>query len=112
MRATQTHSVARLEPNSEYAHQLCGVRCVRKMKCEVFLSTPSVGYSGSPSTANETTVKKNEWTSHELHQKGHLKISYELTSNSIQTCPTTMCACRKMPSPVMFLRNGFCNLFA
>ena len=39
-----------------------------KMTCEVYLSTHPVGYSGSPSTVNETNCNK----------KSHLKISYEL----------------------------------
>ena len=52
-----------------------------KMTCEVFLSTHPVGYSGSPSTVNETNCNK----------KVNFKNSDELTSNSIQTCPTTMC---------------------
>ena len=47
---------------------------MRKMTCEVYLSTPPVCCSGSPSTTN-------------CNKKGHFKISYELT-NSIQTCPT------------------------
>ena len=58
----------------------CG-NCMRKMTCEVYLSTHPVGYSGSLSTVNETNGNK----------KVTLKKSYELTSNSIQTCPTTMC---------------------
>ena len=28
--------------------------CMRKITCEVYLSTPHVGYGGSPSTVNET----------------------------------------------------------
>ena len=38
-----------LEPMHCDAHQLWGVDCVRKMTCEVYLSTHPVGYSGSPS---------------------------------------------------------------
>ena len=51
------------------------------MTCEVYLSTPPVGYSGSPSTVNETNCNKERF---ELLEKTML------TSNSIQTCPTTM----------------------
>ena len=54
---------------------------MRKMTCEVYLSTHPVGYSGSLSTVNETNSNK----------KGHKHFSYELNSNSIPTCPTTMC---------------------
>ena len=53
------------------------------MTCEVYLSTPRVSYSGSLSTVNETKCNKKE-----DHFK---KDSDELISNSIQTCPTTMC---------------------
>ena len=52
-----------------------------KMRCEVYLSPHSAGYSGSLSTASETNCNK----------KVTLKNSYELTSNSIQMCPTTKC---------------------
>ena len=44
------------------------------MTCEVFLSTPPVGYSGSPSTVNETYCNKKKMNRppknvlHELHQ--------------------------------------------
>ena len=41
---------------------------MRKMTCEVYLSTHSVGHSGSPSTVNETNCNK----------KGHLTFSYEV----------------------------------
>ena len=61
-------------------HEMNCANCTRKMTCEVYLSTPPVGYSGSPSTVSETNCNKK-----------HFKKSYELTSNSIQTCPTTMC---------------------
>ena len=53
---------------------------MRKTLCEVYLSTPPVGYSGSLSTVNETNCNKKN--SHQL------KVSYELISNS---CSTTMC---------------------
>ena len=46
-------------------NMICGVThhsvyalCRRKMTCEVFLSTHSAGYSGSPSTVNETYCNK------------------------------------------------------
>ena len=60
------HMLRHLEPQ-------CDV-CTRsnvneKITCEVYLSTPPVGYSGSLSTVNETNS----------------------TSNSTQTGPTTMC---------------------
>ena len=49
-------------------HSVCAL-CRRKMTCEVFLSTHSVGYSRSPSAVKETNCnKKKELTSHELHQ--------------------------------------------
>ena len=55
---TMTHwTLARLEPCSEYAHnQTCKVH--EKIKCEMYLSTPPVGHSGSPSTVNETNCNK------------------------------------------------------
>ena len=49
---------------------------MRKMTCEVYLST-TVGYSGSPLTVNETNCNK----------KVNLKKLMSST-NSIQTCPT------------------------
>ena len=45
------------------------------------MSAHSVGYSGSLSAVNETNCNK----------KVTLKNSYELISNSSQTCPTSMC---------------------
>ena len=73
---------------------------MRKMTCEVHLSTLPVGYSGSPSTVNETNSNK----------KGHSKISYELTSNSIQTCPTMNRLRKDAISYIVLWRNRFCNL--
>ena len=58
-------------------------RCMRKTTCEVYLSTHLVGYSGSIATVNETNCNKKN--SDQFQKK------YELISNSIQTCPTTMC---------------------
>ena len=52
---------------------------VHEKKCEVYLSTPPVGYSGSPSTVNEINCNK---------KKISFKKSYEIISNS---CSTTMC---------------------
>ena len=52
------------------------------LSCEVYLSTPPVGYSGSLSTVNETNCNKKDLNNSK---------NYELTSNSMQTCPTTMC---------------------
>ena len=49
-----------LEPCSVIAHHLRGVNCIRKMTCEVYVSTHPVGYSGSPSTVNETNCNKKE----------------------------------------------------
>ena len=49
-----------------------------KMTCEVCLSAPPVGNSGSLSTVNEQTKKSLK------------KDLMSSTSNSIQTCPTTM----------------------
>ena len=59
-----------LEPCSVNAHQLWGVNCMRKMTCEVCLSTHTVGYSGSPSTANGTNCNKKKYLKfyYELHQ--------------------------------------------
>ena len=51
------------------AHELSTL--LRHTCGEVYLSTHTVGYSGSISTVNETNC--------------------ELTSNYIQTCPTTIC---------------------
>ena len=48
----------RLEPCSEYAHNQTRAMRMRKMTCEVYLSTPNVGYSGSTSTVNETKSNK------------------------------------------------------
>ena len=39
MRAGRTHSVARLEPCGEFAQNQEGVKCMRKMTCEVYLCT-------------------------------------------------------------------------
>ena len=51
-----------------------------KLSCEVYLSTLTVGYSRSLSTVNDTKkVTQSKKTPF-----------FELTSNSIQTCPTTM----------------------
>ena len=66
-------------------------QCGRKHMCKVHekkhvwgvpVNNP-VGYSGSLPTLNETNFHKKK-----SHQK---KKNYELISNSIQTCPTTMC---------------------
>ena len=51
---------------------------MRKMTCEVYLSTPPVGYSGSPSTVNETNCNKKEVT-----YKKNMS-----STNSSRTCPT------------------------
>ena len=56
------------------------VKYVERKSCEVHLSTHRVGYSGSLSTVNETNCNKKRF-----------EQFYELTSNSIRTCPTTMC---------------------
>ena len=60
-------------------HTIRRAMCMRKITCEVFLSTHPVGYSGSLSTVNETNCNKKS-----------IKQIYERTSNSIQTCLTTM----------------------
>ena len=39
MRATRTHSVARLEPCGVIVHHLTRVLCRRKLTCEVYLCT-------------------------------------------------------------------------
>ena len=67
-----------------------------ELSCEVYLSTPPVGYSGSLSTVNQTNC--NEKRCEQFFQK------YELTSNSIQTCPDTMCL--KMNAIVVVDLNG------
>ena len=54
--------------------------CREKVSCEGVLFTPTVGYSGSLSTVNETNCNKKE---------DQLKKSDELTSNSIQMRTTT-----------------------
>ena len=38
-------------------HSVCAL-CRRKVSCEVYLSTPPVGYSGSPSAVSETCCNK------------------------------------------------------
>ena len=59
-------------------HSVCAL-CRREMTCEVFLSTPPVGYTGSPSAVNETNCNKKmkrilshfillKTIYHELHQ--------------------------------------------
>ena len=53
-----------------------------KLSCKVYLSTPPVGDSRSLSTVNATNCYKEKINYN----------TYELISNSIQTCPTTsMC---------------------
>ena len=51
-----------------------------KITCEMYLSTPPVGYSGSPSTVNKTNCT-------------NMSLSKNLmnSTNSIQTCPTMKC---------------------
>ena len=87
-----------LEPCGKYAHQLTRVKCMRKMTCEVYLSFKAnltaegfvllvdfqtfcarllVGYSGSPSTVNETNCNK----------KRSLKKK-TMSSTNFWTCPT------------------------
>ena len=61
-------------------HTIRRAKRMKKITCEVFLSTPPVGYSGSLSTVNETNGNKKN--SHQLEN------SYGLISNS---CSTTMC---------------------
>ena len=95
----QTHIMddMRMEWNAHYRHflrlgscwamqlictQTWRAKCMRKMTCEVFQSTPPVGYSGSPST-KPTVTKRILMNS---------KNSYELISNS---CSTTMCLKRR-----------------
>ena len=80
-------------------------KCMRKITCEVFLSTPPVGYSGSLSTVNEKpTVTKRILIS---------KKNYELISSSIQTCLTTMClkrdaiVCIDLDIPLSFVSSLF-----
>ena len=52
------------------SHIMKHVRCAgEKVTCEVYLSTPTVGYSRSLSAVNETYCnKKKELNCHELHQ--------------------------------------------
>ena len=57
-------------------HQSTRAMCMRKMTCEVYLSTLPVGYSGSPSTVNETNCKKMS-----------LK-KFLMSSTNFWTCPT------------------------
>ena len=58
-----------------------GQICRENVSCEVCLSTHRVRYSGSLPTVNETNCNKKRF-------KQIIKID-ELTTNSIQTCPTT-----------------------
>ena len=39
-------------------HTIRRAKCMRKMTCEVYLSTHPVGCNGSPSTASETNCNK------------------------------------------------------
>ena len=54
----------------------------KKISCEVYLSTHTVGYSGSLSAVNETNCNK---------KKSHQYIFKSFISNCIKTCPTKMC---------------------
>ena len=59
-------------------HEMNCANCMRKMTCEVYLSTAPVGYSGSLSTVNETNCNKKvtlKKKSHELHQL-HSDVSH------------------------------------
>ena len=73
--------------------------CMRKMTCEVYLSTHTVGYSGSPSTVNETNCNEKKIT---------LKKSYELISNSIHDVLEEGCHILVF----FFWRNRLFNLVA
>ena len=39
-------------------HKIRRAMCMSKVTCEVYLSTPPVGYSGSRPTVNETNCNK------------------------------------------------------
>ena len=47
-------------------HTIIRAKSMRKITCEVYLSTPPVGYSGSLSTVNETNCHKKN--SHHLEK--------------------------------------------
>ena len=58
-------------------HKVTYVEKTSRVRC---VCLHPVGYSGSLSTVTATNCNKNQF-----------KKDYELTSNSMQTCPTTMC---------------------
>ena len=90
-----------LEPCSEYAHHQTRAMCMRKMTREVYLSALSVGYSGSPSTANETNCDK----------KGHFKKLLWAPPTPVRRVPPWI-AWGRVPSPILLWRIWFCKLFA
>ena len=78
--------------------QLRGVNCMRKMTCEVYLSTHPVDYSGSPSTVNETNCTKK-------------KIFKKNLMSSFPILVPPLCARRGMPYNVLFWMDRLFNLF-
>ena len=50
------------EPCNEYAHRLWGVNCMRKMTCDVYLSTHPVGYSGFAIDCKRNQLQQKEVT--------------------------------------------------
>ena len=80
--------------------ELTRVKCMRKMTCEVYLSTPPVGYSGSPSTVNETNCIKKD------HFKKQLVWA---PPTPVGRVPPRVAGGR-VPYPVLCWRNWFCNV--
>ena len=85
----------RTRTNNAQAHIMYDMKMewsARKLheKNDVWSAAP-VGYSGSSSTVNETTVTRRR----------SLKKSYGLISNSLQTGPTTMCLKRDAMSCIV-----------
>ena len=66
---------------------------MRKMTCEVYLSILTVGYSGSPSTLNETNCNKKN-NSYELHQI-HSDVSHH---ESLEEGCHLLCCCEEIGS--------------
>ena len=78
------------------------MRTVQEMTCEVFLFEHLIGYSGSPSTVDETNCNKKK---------------DEVTSLKISWAPPTFgrftpgIACGRVPSPVLQWKYWFCCNF-
>ena len=74
--------------------------CREEVSCEVYLSTPSVGYSGSLSTVNETNCNKKKIKKN----MNSLPIPFRLVP--------PRCAWRVMPSTILTWMDRLFNLFS